>query len=281
MFEMTNPQTHRRGIQVHARQSLLSSTLVASLLLFAVLPGCDHAPSVTPEEAPIAAEDIRAAIPEAFAGLKSPLHGNLEAIQTGNQLFHENCGACHGPGGQGGGEDLNALSSDPGIIGSPAFNKSVTDGYLFWRLSELALGVVTDMPEYPDLSESQRWQIVSYLRERAGLDLSCRRVSDEQRLVVEYRVLTDRISTSDWFDIEIRVTTRDGSPLPEDFELDVDAHMPDYAMSLGTRPVIEELGPGLYRVRGLAYPAEGHWQLEIDVKAGGKSDLVAFDMLVQ
>ncbi|HWZ98305.1 MAG TPA: PQQ-dependent sugar dehydrogenase [Candidatus Dormibacteraeota bacterium] len=76
-----------------------------------------------------------------------------DGAEKGKPLYERYCASCHGAAGQGSG-NVPSLSK--------ATIKSVSPGELFWFISK---GDPKDgMPSWEQLSETQRWQIVSYLK---------------------------------------------------------------------------------------------------------------------
>lgn len=83
-----------------------------------------------------------------------------DEVARGQELYTENCAACHGTSGKGDGPDAGSLSASPvnftdqefmGIRSAADLFQSITDG----------LG---EMHSYSDLAEDDRWAITSFLR---------------------------------------------------------------------------------------------------------------------
>ena len=75
--------------------------------------------------------------------------------------FRDTCSLCHGPHGAGDGSLAKTLPQKPANFTDPKLMKDVTDGELFWKMSK-GRGV---MPAWEDqFSETQRWELVNYLR---------------------------------------------------------------------------------------------------------------------
>jgi glucose/arabinose dehydrogenase len=114
--------------------------------------------------------NFHGAPPSAKGLIPPPIVGSA---QYGKPLYELHCASCHGIGGQGSG---NVPSLTAGAI------KSVSPGELFWFISK---GNSNDgMPSWEQLPETQRWQIVSYLKtpelfERATLTASGAETSSE------------------------------------------------------------------------------------------------------
>ncbi|MBE7549798.1 MAG: cytochrome c [Anaerolineales bacterium] len=105
--------------------------------------------------------------PSEYAQLTNPFAGDAVAIAAGQTIFDTNCATCHGPQGQGDGLAATGLNPKPANLADRQMLDSLSDGYLFWRVSEGgALAPFNSaMPAWKaTLSEEQRWQVISYLR---------------------------------------------------------------------------------------------------------------------
>jgi alcohol dehydrogenase (cytochrome c) len=76
-------------------------------------------------------------------------------VAAGQTLYDQLCQTCHGPAGQGGGDRGPALNAG-------AFTHGSGDPDLFRAIRSGVRG--TQMPPFAGLSETQIWQLVSYLR---------------------------------------------------------------------------------------------------------------------
>jgi mono/diheme cytochrome c family protein len=83
----------------------------------------------------------------------NPLARKPAAVTGGRKLFLRECAACHG--GDGGGIK-NAADLDLPVV------QNQTDGALFWKITSGNPG--RGMPAWSRLPESQRWQLVLFLR---------------------------------------------------------------------------------------------------------------------
>jgi len=99
-----------------------------------------------------------------MAGIPNPTQADSASVDRGRVNFQINCAVCHGPLGMGNG---NATKYGmPGIsigAGSNAAN-TLTDGYIFGMIRN-GRGL---MPSYNRIEESDRWDIVNYLRSIQG-----------------------------------------------------------------------------------------------------------------
>lgn len=103
-----------------------------------------------------------------YSGLKNPLKDNREAYQMGEQIYADNCAACHGEKGDG----LGQAELDVGFQPKPRNLTSAglwrnSDSFLFWRVSEGVPG--TRMPAWRlMLDENERWAVLEYARHFSG-----------------------------------------------------------------------------------------------------------------
>ena len=93
-------------------------------------------------------------IPAADHARANPLAAQPQAIAAGAAAFRSNCQQCHRADARGDGKLYPSLRS--------ARLRKATDGDIEWflRQGENAQG----MPSWAALPESERWQIVAYLR---------------------------------------------------------------------------------------------------------------------
>lgn len=84
----------------------------------------------------------------------NPLAGNAQAANAGALIYRDHCLQCHRSDAMGDGHKKPPLRSDR--------IKSATDGDLEWFLRQGDLG--HGMPSWSSLPETQRWQLVTYLR---------------------------------------------------------------------------------------------------------------------
>jgi mono/diheme cytochrome c family protein len=92
-------------------------------------------------------------VPPAFHARKNPLASDKAAGPAGDRLFSKYCAACHGDSGRGN-QKIPAITS--------AASKRFTDGDLFWVITNGVPGTL--MTPWNSLTETQRWQLVRYIR---------------------------------------------------------------------------------------------------------------------
>ena len=77
----------------------------------------------------------------------------------------DHCARCHGISGDGKSDKADELSVAPADFTDAHKWAGVTDGELYWQVTKGK----DPMPGYEDrLSETQRWQVVDYIREFTG-----------------------------------------------------------------------------------------------------------------
>ena len=98
--------------------------------------------------------------PASTNSVNNPVKGNADATTAGKKTYTTFCVVCHGNKGRGDGIAASGLQKQPADHTS-AKVQSQTDGALFWKMSEGH----SPMPPYKaTLSETQRWQLVNYIR---------------------------------------------------------------------------------------------------------------------
>jgi mono/diheme cytochrome c family protein len=92
--------------------------------------------------------------------LQNPVKGDGQTVERGKKLYLQHCVPCHGPTGVGDGVMAKKLGYKPANLTLEPLNRQ-TDGEIFWKISK-------GRPPMPDwekqLSERQRWDVVSYVR---------------------------------------------------------------------------------------------------------------------
>ena len=94
----------------------------------------------------------------------NPVPANANTIALGQKLYVGNCMTCHGPSGKGDGPGGAALEKKPADLGA-RIKAGATDGELFWKITE---GRSPMISWRGSLSETQRWELVNYIKTFAG-----------------------------------------------------------------------------------------------------------------
>ncbi len=88
----------------------------------------------------------------------NPLASSTAAVADGQRLFDQTCQTCHGPSGQG--SDRGPSLATPGLV------HGNTDADVFRSIRAGVPG--TQMPPFAGLTDTQIWQLVSYVRSLQG-----------------------------------------------------------------------------------------------------------------
>jgi len=103
--------------------------------------------------------------PEAAVKVKNPVNRTPEGLKAAARLYRQNCVICHGKTGASNGPAASSLPQKPANFTDAGIMRKATDGELFWKMS-------TGRPPMPawqaQLSDTQRWQLVNYIRTFAG-----------------------------------------------------------------------------------------------------------------
>ncbi len=100
-------------------------------------------------------------VPKEASALRNPVSSSPASLEAGRTLYEKNCAVCHGPKGDGKGPGAKALPVTPGNFTDAHMMKEMTDGEIFYKLSEGRM----PMPGFKTkLSEEERWNLVNYLR---------------------------------------------------------------------------------------------------------------------
>ena len=103
--------------------------------------------------------------PEDAKKVENPVKVTPNGLKQAAQLFQANCAPCHGKAGAGDGPAGSSLTPKPVNFTDAKLMSKATDGELFWKMGT-GRG---PMPAWNDqLSETQRWQLVNYLRTLTG-----------------------------------------------------------------------------------------------------------------
>lgn len=103
--------------------------------------------------------------PEDYQNLLNPLQVDEVNLTKGKLYYQSNCAACHGERGQGDGPVSASLNPKPANLAANI--NSLSDGYIFWRISEggLVVPFTSVMPAWKSLLDPDKiWQIVIYLK---------------------------------------------------------------------------------------------------------------------
>ena len=102
--------------------------------------------------------------PDEAKKMKNPHAATDEAMATARTQYDENCKFCHGETGGADGPVAAMLKEKPPPFNDPEAMAKVTDGELFWKITNGK----DPMPGYQKkLSDEERWQLVNLIRKFA------------------------------------------------------------------------------------------------------------------
>jgi mono/diheme cytochrome c family protein len=104
------------------------------------------------------------AVPFTARFLQNPVPETSEAIAAGRVLYQRNCVVCHGREGRGDGPQALLLNPRPQDL--QIHIPRHAPGEVYWWITNGIAG--TQMPPWPHLSETERWQLVRYLSAQAA-----------------------------------------------------------------------------------------------------------------
>jgi mono/diheme cytochrome c family protein len=104
-------------------------------------------------------------VPEEAKQLQNPLQPSAVVLESARPIYREKCAQCHGDTGKGDGRDAARYDPKPADFTDPSLMRSVTDGELFYKISEGK----KPMPVFKTrLTEEQRWALVLFIRSFAS-----------------------------------------------------------------------------------------------------------------
>lgn len=99
------------------------------------------------------ASDWQKKVPEAERAAANPLANDSTAAAAGQKTYSEKCAKCHGPSGEGKGHHPSLRSQQA---------QAATPGEMNWIITH-GTGM-HGMPSFGKLSDTERWQLVSYIK---------------------------------------------------------------------------------------------------------------------
>ena len=115
---------------------------------------------------PAAAQDDKTpwVAPDDAKKVQNPVKATPDGLASAAHAYKLNCAGCHGVKGDGNGAAAAGLERKPANFTDAKFMSERTDGDLFWKISNGR----PPMPTWQTLSETQRWELVNYLRTLAA-----------------------------------------------------------------------------------------------------------------
>jgi|GEM_PF-193785 len=102
--------------------------------------------------------------PATAVKMKNPVKADESSLAAGKDIWAQQCKSCHGTKGKGDGSKAEKLEISCGDFSTAEF-AAITDGELYWKITEGR----KPMPAFNEkLSDTERWQVVNYMRTLAG-----------------------------------------------------------------------------------------------------------------
>ena len=99
--------------------------------------------------------------PAAEKARKNPLASSPAVLQAARAVYTDKCEQCHGERGKGDGPEAMMYDVKPANFSDAKMMAEMTDGEIFWKISEGR----QPMPSFKkQLTDLQRWQLVHFLR---------------------------------------------------------------------------------------------------------------------
>ncbi len=151
-------------------------------------------------------------VEDAKAKLNNPVQADDVSLKEGKALFTTNCKTCHGDPGKDNGLPLVPKPTD---MANAAFLSANSDGAVFTKMTEGRIA----MPSFKAvLSDTQRWQIVSYIRSFDAIKKVATTVSvikkEGQTVGAPYRLSVSYNQEENQLAAMLEGTSTDGSFVP-------------------------------------------------------------------
>ncbi len=108
---------------------------------------------------------MHAGVPPEYRGLAPHGEATRQNVGRGLILYQENCAACHGIHGLGGGDRALGMAPSPALLAHMIRRPGAADEYLMWTISEGGKAFGTEMPSFKEnLSRAEIWDVIAYMR---------------------------------------------------------------------------------------------------------------------
>jgi mono/diheme cytochrome c family protein len=108
-------------------------------------------------------ERHHAEVPAEYIDLVNTTPSDEDSLRRGQMVYTAQCETCHGATGMGDGPAGQGLDPAPAPIAHTS--QMLSDGYLYWRISEGGHDFETAMPAWNEaLSEQARWDLINIMR---------------------------------------------------------------------------------------------------------------------
>jgi len=127
--------------------------------------------------------------------------------------------------------------------------------------------------EQTDKTQHQTFRIDKVQRQQRS------QFSEKKSFRASYTPLPDPIPLNKHFRIKLQVQDAQNKIL-NNAKLKLDAGMPEHNHGMNVKPKVNDLGQGIFEVRGLLFHMPGYWEIYVDIEAEGKTERVIFGITV-
>lgn len=102
-----------------------------------------------------------------------------------------------------------------------------------------------------------------------GLNITTHQDTKGQTYKVSYEPMTSdkKIPLNELFDLHVKIMDAKGQ-IAKQAGLMINSCMPDHNHCMFVQPVVEKLGDGEFKVKGMKFHMQGHWEIYVDVTDG-------------
>jgi len=103
--------------------------------------------------------------------------------------------------------------------------------------------------------------------------------SEKKSFQVSYIPLPDPIPLNQYFRLKFQVQDAQNNIL-KTAQIKLDAGMPEHNHGMNVKPLVKNLGQGIFEARGLLFHMPGYWEIYVDIEDKGKLERVIFGVTV-
>jgi hypothetical protein len=110
-----------------------------------------------------------------------------------------------------------------------------------------------------------------------ALDGTAQATLQSDRHAVSLRTVPERIDVGKPFTVELAVCSKTPTAIER---VAVDAHMPDHRHGMNYRPRMLEREAGRHTAQNLLFHMGGKWEILVDVRSGGRTERLAWPVVI-
>jgi hypothetical protein len=108
---------------------------------------------------------------------------------------------------------------------------------------------------------------------------TAQQLADSARYRIAWRTRPSPITVAEPFALEVSICAKPGALAAEGIQ--VDATMPEHRHGMNYRPSVIDGPDGRYLAEGMLFHMPGKWRLIFDVRAGGVTERLTQDLMVE